>query len=108
LRVVESREQLLDMDVLLVARRSSSAPEKLSYYLAYALPKTSLQSLVRVTSTRYTMEQYIEEVKRETGLDEYEKPLLHSLYLHITLSMMAHAWLASIKLLEQEKKLSNR
>src|SRR5438876_4002679 len=103
-RVVESRDQLPGPDVWLLARRSPSAPDKLSYYLAYAPSKTSLQTLVRVASTRYTVEQCIEEAKGETGLDEYEVRFWHSWYRHITLSMMAHAWLASIKRRVQEKK----
>ena len=103
-RVVESRDQLPGPDVWLLARRSPSAPDKLSYYLAYAPPKTSLQTLVRVASARYTVEQCIEEAKGETGLDQYEVRFWHSWYRHITLSMMAHAWLASIKRQEQGKK----
>src|SRR6266571_4467160 len=103
-RVVESRDQLPGPDVWLLARRSQAAPDKLAYYLAYAPPKTGLATLVRVASTRYTVEQCIEEAKGETGLDEYEVRFWHSWYRHITLSMMAHAWLASIKLREQEKK----
>jgi SRSO17 transposase len=103
-RVVESRDQLPGPDVWLLARRSPSTPDKLAYYLAYAPPKTSLETLVRVASTRYTVEQCIEEAKGETGLDEYEVRFWHSWYRHITLSMMAHAWLASIKHREQGKK----
>src|SRR2546430_470974 len=96
-RVVESRDQLPGPDVWLLARRSPSAPDKLSYYLAYAPSKTSLQTLVRVASTRYTVEQCIEEAKGETGLDEYEVRFWHSWYRHITLSLMPHAWLPSIR-----------
>jgi SRSO17 transposase len=103
-RVVESRDQLPGPDVWLLARRSPSTPDKLAYYLAYAPPRTSLETLVRVASTRYTVEQCIEEAKGEAGLDEYEVRFWHSWYRHITLSMMAHAWLASIKLREQGKK----
>jgi SRSO17 transposase len=103
-RVVESRDQLPGPDVWLLARRSPSTPDKLAYYLAYAPPETSLETLVRVASTRYTVEQCIEEAKGEAGLDEYEVRFWHSWYRHITLSMMAHAWLASIKRREQEKK----
>ncbi len=103
-RVVESRDQLPGPDVWLLARRSQAAPDKLAYYLAYPPPKTSLETLVRVASTRYTVEQCIEEAKGETGLDQYEVRFWHSWYRHITLSMMAHAWLASIKRREQEKK----
>jgi SRSO17 transposase len=103
-RVVESRDQLPGPDVWLLARRSPSAPEKLAYDLAYAPPQTGLATLVQVASRRYTVEQCIEEAKGETGLDEYEVRFWHSWYRHITLSMMAHAWLASIQLQEQEKK----
>jgi SRSO17 transposase len=103
-RVVESRDQLPGPDVWLLARRSPSTPGKLAYYLAYAPSKTSLETLVRVASTRYTVEQCIEEAKGETGLDEYEVRFWHSWYRHITLAMMAHAWLSSIRQLEQGKK----
>jgi SRSO17 transposase len=103
-RVVESRDQLPGPDVWLLARRSLSDPKQLAYYLAYAPPRTSLETLVRVASTRYTVEQCIEEAKGETGLDEYEVRFWHSWYRHITLSMMAHAWLTSIRQQEQEKK----
>src|SRR5258708_8863414 len=77
-RVVESRDQLPGPDVWLLARRSQAAPDKLAYYLAYAPPKTSLQPLVRVASTRYTVEQCFEEAKGETGLDRYEVASFHA------------------------------
>jgi SRSO17 transposase len=102
-RVVESRDQLPGPEVWLLARRSPSTPDKLAYYLACAPAKTSLATLARVAASRYTVEQCIEEAKGETGLDEYEVRFWHSWYRHITLSMMAHAWLASIRLLEREK-----
>jgi SRSO17 transposase len=104
-RVVESRDRLPGPDVWLLARRSLSDPKQLAYYLAYAPTRTSFETLVRVASSRYTVEQCIEEAKGETGLDEYEVRFWHSWYRHITLSMMAHAWLASIRRLEQEKKV---
>jgi SRSO17 transposase len=104
-RVVESRDRLPGPDVWVLARRSLSDPKQLAYYLAYAPTRTSLETLVRVASSRYTVEQCIEEAKGETGLDEYEVRFWHSWYRHITLSMMAHAWLASIRRLEQEKKV---
>ncbi len=104
IRVVESRDQLPGPDVWLLARRSLSDPKQVAYYLAYVPAKTSLETKVRIASSRYTVEQCIEEAKGETGLDEYEVRFWHSWYRHITLSMMAHAWLASIRRLEQEKK----
>jgi SRSO17 transposase len=104
-RVVESRDQLPGPDVWLLARRSLSDPKQLAYYLAYAPARTSVETLVRIASSRYTVEQCIEEAKAETGLDEYEVRFWHSWYRHITLSMMAHAWLASIRQQEQKKKV---
>ena len=107
-QVVESRDRLPRPDVWLLARRSLSDPKQLAYYLAYAPPRTSWETLVRVASSRYTVEQCIEEAKGETGLDEYEVRFWHSWYRHITLSMMAHAWLASIRQQEQGKKVRER
>jgi len=61
-----------------------------------------------VISQRYTIEQCIEEAKGETGLDEYEVRFWHNIwYRYITLSMMAHAWLTSIRKQEQGKKCRN-
>jgi SRSO17 transposase len=107
-RVVESRDRLPGPDVWLLARRSLSDPTQLAYYLASVPARTSLETKVRVASSRYTVEQCIEEAKGETGLDEYEVRFWHSWYRHITLSMMAHAWLASIRQQEQEKKVQER
>jgi SRSO17 transposase len=104
-RVVESRDRLPGPQVWLLTRRSLSDPKQLAYYLAYAPDRTSLEALVRIASKRYTVEQCLEEAKGETGLDEYEVRFWHSWYRHITLSMMAHAWLASIRMQDQEKKV---
>jgi len=96
-RVVESRDQLPGPDGWLLARRSISDPTEIAYYVSNAPADTPLLKLAQVASTRYTVEQCIEEGKGETGLDEYEVRYWHSWYRHITLSMMAHAWLASIR-----------
>ncbi|HVB21527.1 MAG TPA: hypothetical protein VNG51_06235 [Ktedonobacteraceae bacterium] len=102
--VVESRDQLPGPAIWLQARRSISDPRQVAYYLAYAPARSSLATLARIASTRYTVEQCIEDAKGETGLDEYEVRFWHSWYRRITLSMMAHAWLAGIRKQEQEKK----
>jgi SRSO17 transposase len=47
-----------------------------------------------VASTRYTVEQCIAEANGETGFDRYEVRTWPSWYRHITLTMLAHAWLA--------------
>jgi SRSO17 transposase len=103
-RVVESRDGLPGRDAWLLARRSVNDPTDIAYYLSNAPVDTPLVKLAQVASTRYTVEQCIEEAKGETGLDEYEVRYWHSWHRHITLSMMAHTWLASVRYQATEKK----
>jgi SRSO17 transposase len=102
-RVVESREGLPGPDAWLLARRSQTDPTEIAYYLSNAPEEIVLLRLAQVASARFRVEQGIEEAKGETGLDEYEVRHWHSWHRHVTLSMMAHAWLASIRSKSQEK-----
>jgi SRSO17 transposase len=103
-RVIESRDGLPGRVGWLIARRSLTDPQDMAYYLSNAPADTPLLKLAQVASRRYTVEQCIEEGKGEAGLDEYEVRYWHSWYRHITLSMMAHAWLASVRQLATERK----
>ncbi len=103
-RVVESRDGLPGPDAWLLARRSLSDPTDIAYYLSNAPLDTPLLTLAQVAASRYAVEQVIEEGKGETGLDEYEVRYWHSWHRHITLSMMAHAWLVSIRCKAAGKK----
>jgi SRSO17 transposase len=103
-RIIESRDGLPGPEVWLIARRSLNDPTDIAYYLSNAPADTPLLKLAQVASLRYTVEQCFEEAKSETGLDEYEVRYWHSWYRHITLSMMAHAWLASVRSKASEKK----
>ena len=103
-RVVESRDGLPGPDAWLLVRRSISDLTESACYLSNASADTPLAKLAQVASTRYTIEQCIEEAKGETGLDDYEVRYWHSWHRHITLSVMAHAWLASVRRKATEKK----
>jgi SRSO17 transposase len=103
IRIVESWNRLPGPDGWLLARRSVTDPSDVAYYLSNAPQETSLQELAEVASARWSIEATIEEGKGETGLDEYEVRYWHSWHRHITLSMMAHAWLASIRQAAGEK-----
>jgi SRSO17 transposase len=103
-RVIESRNGLPGPEAWLIARRSISDPTELAYYLSNAPADTPLLKLAQVAATRYTVEQCIEEAKGETGLDDYEVRYWHSWHRHITLSMMAHAWLAAVRCKATAKK----
>lgn len=102
-RVIESRDHLPGPEVWLLARRSVSDPTEIAHYLAWAPPEATLPDLARVAATRYTVEQCIEEAKGETGFDEYEVRLWPSWQRHVTLAMLAHAWLAAMRATEPEK-----
>jgi len=103
-RVVESRNSLPGPDAWLLARRSTSDPTDIAYYLSNAPIDTPLLKLAQIASSRYVVEQVIEEGKGETGLDEYQVRYWHSWHRHMTLSMMAHAWLVSIRCKAAEKR----
>jgi len=103
-QVIESREGRLGPEAWLIARRSLNDPGEIAYYLSNARDDTPLLTLAQVASLRYTVEQCLEEAKGETGLDDYEVRYWHSWHRHITLSMMAHTWLASVRYTATEKK----
>jgi SRSO17 transposase len=103
-RVVESNHQLPGREAWLIARRSVHKPQEIAYYLSNAPAETPLLRMAQVASLRYTVEQCIEEAKGETGLDEYEVRHWHSWHRHITLSMMAHTWLAAIRYQANQEK----
>jgi SRSO17 transposase len=102
--VIESREGLPGPEVRLIARRSLSDRQDMACYFSNAPADTPFLKLAQVASLRYTVEQCIEEAKGETGLDEYEVRYWHSWHRHITLSMMAHTWLASVRHQATEEK----
>lgn len=95
--VVESREGLPGPNGWLMVRRSITDPTEIAYYMSEAPQSTSLQTMAEVASARWSIETTMEKSKRETGLDEYEVRYWHSWHRHITLSMMARSWLASLR-----------
>jgi len=107
-RIVESRDRLPGPDGWLLARRSVSDPTDMAYYLSNAPPETPVVALAEIAAARWSIETTIEEGKGEAGLDEYEVRYWHSWHRHVTLSMMAHAWLASIRQAEGEKSAGSR
>ena len=53
--------------------------------------------MVAAIGSRWTVEQCFEEAKGEVGLDEYEVRSFQGWYRHITLSMLAHAFLTVLR-----------
>jgi SRSO17 transposase len=57
-------------------------------------PTSLLAELVRVAGCRWAVEETFQFAKNETGLDHYQVRKYHAWYRHITLSMLAAAFLA--------------
>ena len=81
-----------------LVRRSLHANAKgereLAYYRCYAPDGAALAELVAVAGARWAVEDCFAEAKNETGLDHYQVRQYDAWYRHITLSMLAHAFLA--------------
>jgi SRSO17 transposase len=84
----------------LVVRRSLVSGEKpadLAYVLVFAPSGTTLSEMVAAIGMRWTVEQCFEEGKGEVGLDHYEVRSWQGWYRHITLCMLAHAFLMVLR-----------
>lgn len=81
----------------LLLRRSIEKPEELAYYLCLAPADKVMRDLVEGAGGRWNIECCFETAKQETGLDEYEVRSWHGWYRHITLSMLALAFLSVIR-----------
>jgi SRSO17 transposase len=78
----------------LLIRRSIADPGELSYYLCWGPAGTGLAELVRVAGSRWAIEECFQTAKNETGLDQYQVRRYDSWHRHVTLAMLAAAYLA--------------
>ena len=84
-------------DHWLLVRRKISNPEELAYYVVFGPADTSLSTLAQVAGQRWRIEECFEAAKQEVGLADYEVRSWHGWYRHITLSMLALAFLAVMR-----------
>jgi SRSO17 transposase len=78
--------------MLLVRRRIGDGEH--AYFWCHSPDPAPLPELVRVAGSRWAIEECFQAAKNEAGLDHYQVRRYHSWYRHITLSMLAHAFLA--------------
>jgi len=83
-------------DYWLLLRRSLADGE-LAFYVCYGPAGATLAELVAVAGVRWTVECCFQQAKGETGLDHYEVRRYDAWYRHITLSMLAQAFLAGMR-----------
>jgi SRSO17 transposase len=85
-------------DRWLLARRSLAPGEKgeleLAFFICWSPRPVTLAELAAVAGARWAVEDCFAEAKNETGLDHYQVRRYRAWYRHITLSMLAHAFLA--------------
>ena len=77
----------------LLARRSRSEPMEIAYFRAFGPAGTPMEDLVRAAGMRWSIEESFEDVKGAVGLDQYEVRKWIAWYRHITLALLAHAYL---------------
>ena len=96
LRVWESREGLPDRASWLLFRRNLDGSE-LKPYLSNAPADTPLLQLAQVSAMRWPVETEFQTEKGETGLDEYEVRSWQGWHHHLTMALLAGAFLLSLQ-----------
>jgi SRSO17 transposase len=79
----------------LVVRRCLDEPGELAYYLVWALPDTPLPIMVQAIGARWHVEEDLQATKA-LGLAQYEVRSYLGWYRHLTLVLLAYAFLVSI------------
>ncbi|WP_251954053.1 IS701 family transposase [Salinibacter ruber] len=93
----------------LLVRRSTEDPEEKAYYVVFApREKASLETVVRVAGMRWRIEEGFEQAKDVCGLDEYEVRKYEAFHRHITLSLLAHAFLSVVAARERKKGIQKK
>lgn len=92
---------------LLVRRQTEPAPGKrkmeLAFYRCAGPTSTPVRELIRVAGARWAIEECFQTAKNEAGLDHYQVRSWRAWHAHITLAMLAAAYLAATRAQEAEK-----
>lgn len=85
---------LVRRQILTDTQLESDREPELAYYLCAGPPGTRDDDLIRVAGTRWAIEECFQTSKNEVGLDHYQVRRYDAWYRHITLAMLAHAYLS--------------
>jgi SRSO17 transposase len=88
----------------LLMRRSIQEPEEIAYYVCYGPAETTVDELIRIAGRRWVIEDCFEAAKGEVGLDEYEVRKWDGWKRHITLCLLAHAYLAVVRCVAEDEE----
>ena len=76
--------------------RRNPATGELAFYLCWSPGEVALSALVRVAGIRWCIEECFQAAKGQVGLDHYQVRHWTSWHRHITLAMLALAFLAAV------------
>jgi SRSO17 transposase len=82
---------------------TTRAPGELAFYRCAGPATTPMAELVRVAGARWAVEETFQTAKNEAGLDHYQARHYTAWYRHITLAMLAAAYLAVTRAHEAKK-----
>src|SRR5215217_6905201 len=89
----------------LLVRRSIEDPDEIAYHVVFAPREgVTLQELVKVAGARWRIEDSFEAAKGEFGMDEYEVRKWIAWHRHITLCLLAHAFVGVLRSEEVRKR----
>jgi len=91
---------------LLVRRQIVPAPGKdpeLAFYRCAGPQATPVPELIRVAGARWAIEECFQTAKNEAGLDQYQVRDWRAWHAHITLAMLAAAYLAATRAAEHDR-----
>jgi SRSO17 transposase len=82
---------------VLVAGAPAAVDGELAFYACFGPARTSLAELVRVAGARWAVEEWVQAAKDQVGLDHYQVRRYDAWYRHVTLVLVAQAFLAAVR-----------
>jgi SRSO17 transposase len=80
----------------LLIRRSVAKPDEAAFYQAFGRADVAIEQLAQVAGRRWAIEEGFQRAK-EIGLDQYEVRSWQGWHRHITLCLLAHAFLTAMQ-----------
>jgi SRSO17 transposase len=105
---VKLNSYLAPMQRWLMFRRSLTDETQVAYYVVHAPEHTSLEAMVLAAGKRWPVEECFESAKGEVGLGDYEVRTYTGWYRHMTLCLVAHAFLAAARVMAHEQEAALR
>src|SRR6185436_4100325 len=92
---------------LLVQRSSDESFDGRRRFICFSDTPTSIEQLVRVATSHWTIEECIHTGRNDAGLDQHQVRDYTAWYRHITLSMVALAFLTLIETARERDPVVN-